>query len=170
MRAKIAVPIILLAGVFLFYAYWFRPQPAAAVEPATPAAASGKTWVVAAANQEAQPQPVPVELPAAPSGDAGAAPDNEAIDESIVRLEELAMNNDSDSLNLILLSLTDTNSLIREAALEAAIQFNSPEAIPWLQAALPKLEIPREKVQVLAAIEFLKLQPLSLNDGPAPGQ
>lgn len=168
MRAKIVIPVILFAGVFLFYGYWFRPQPASSEATATPAAMPAKALISAATVQPNQPRPAAAMSPVTTTEADQPASEDRDVDRHIVSLEELAMNNDSESLQLILLSLTDTHAQIREAALEAVIQFNSPEAIPWLQAALPKLEISREKEQVLAAIEFLKLQPLQLSNVDPP--
>jgi HEAT repeat protein len=95
-------------------------------------------------------------------------PDPQDIENHITGLEELAMNNDADSLNLILESLTDPDPQIRAAALEATVQFNSPDAIPSLQAVLARLESPQEKVNVQAAIDYLKLPSFSQTEAKNP--
>jgi hypothetical protein len=78
------------------------------------------------------------------------------------------MNNDADSLNLILVSLADSDPQIRAAALEATIQFHSSDAIPALQDALAKAELPQEKMNIQGAIDFLKLPPLTQADTKSP--
>jgi len=99
---------------------------------------------------------------------AGMASDNDDMGGRISNLQMLAMNNDADSLNLILRSLTDSNPQIRSAAVEATIQFGSADAIPALQDALAKTESPPEKVDVQEAIDFLRLRPLSQNSIGSP--
>jgi HEAT repeat protein len=107
-------------------------------------------------------------LPVTPATPVAAAADPQEIEDRIANLAELAMNNDADSLNLILASLTDANPQIRAAALEAVIQFNSPDAIPSLQAVLAKVELPQEKVDVQAAIDYLKLPSFSQTETANP--
>jgi hypothetical protein len=80
---------------------------------------------------------------------------------------ELALNNDSASLKIILAELGNPNRAIRNAALQAAVQFGSRDAIPSLRQATAQVDDSDEKAELLQAIEFLKLP--SLSEAMAPG-
>ena len=72
-------------------------------------------------------------------------------------LMDLAMADDSDSLNTILSELTNRDPQIRKAALEACVQFGSRDAIPRLSDVVSETDDPKEKAEIVEAIEFLKL-------------
>ena len=74
---------------------------------------------------------------------------------------ELAMNDDSTSLDTILSELTNRDPEIRKGALEATIQFGSRDAIPKMLDAASQTDDPREKAEIAEAIEFLKLPSLT---------
>ena len=76
-------------------------------------------------------------------------------------LLELSMSSDPASLDEILRELRNPDSTIRAAALAAAIQFGSRDAIPTLAQAAMETEDGNEKTNILEAIEFLKLPSLS---------
>jgi HEAT repeat protein len=71
------------------------------------------------------------------------------------------MSSDPASLDEILRELRNPDSTIRAAALAAAIQFGSRDAIPTLAQAAMETEDGNEKTNILEAIEFLKLPSLS---------
>jgi HEAT repeat protein len=73
----------------------------------------------------------------------------------------LAMNDDSDSLHTILSELTNREPEIRKAAVQAAVQFGSRDAIPALMDAALQTDDPHEKAAIADAIEFLKLPSLT---------
>jgi hypothetical protein len=79
------------------------------------------------------------------------------VEKRIEELTDLAMNADSGSLDTILSELTNRDPQIRKAALEATIQFGSRDAIPKLMDAVSQIDEPKEKADILEAIEFLKL-------------
>jgi HEAT repeat protein len=79
----------------------------------------------------------------------------------IEELQDLGMENDSDSLDTILSELTNRDPRIREAAVDAAVQFGSRDAIPKLEDAAAQTEDAKEKAAILDAIEFLKLPTLT---------
>lgn len=169
MRIKVVLPMILLGGLILLVAYQFRPRPEGATTPlpsiSTAPLATAKPVVLT----EVFPgtlRPDANDVPAAdtPATRDTAPADADNADDQVAKLEALAMNNDADSLHSILISLADPNRQIRDAALEAAIQFDSPDAIPSLEAALAQADDPQEKVNIQKAIEFLKLQPLTQAD------
>ena len=78
-----------------------------------------------------------------------------------MELQSLAMNDDSASLQSILEELNNRDPQIRQAALEAVVQFGSRDAIPRLQDAASQTEDPHEKAALADAIEFLKLPSLT---------
>jgi hypothetical protein len=159
------LPYILFTALFLLVGGWFHFHSGAPTGmpvtpgPDAPTAALKKTPLL----------PVVINPPAAPAVMAAAVVlDPQEINDRITDLNTLAMNDDADSLKLILEALTDADPLIRAAALEATIQFNSPAAIPALQEAMAKVELPQEKVDFQAAIDFLKLPSFSKNEIKSP--
>ena len=74
---------------------------------------------------------------------------------------DLAAEDDQESLKTILSELTNRDPEIRKAALEAAVQFGSRDAIPSLAEAALQSENPEEKAAINKAVEFLKLPSLS---------
>jgi hypothetical protein len=76
-------------------------------------------------------------------------------------LMDLGMKDDAESLRTIPAELTNRDPEIRKAAVEAAVQFSSRDAIPALTDAAAQTDDPQEKVMYQEAIEFLKLPSLS---------
>ena len=66
-------------------------------------------------------------------------------------------NYDAASLQAILKELTNTNQIIRHAAIESTIQFRDRAAIPVLENLAACTTNPQEKQELLDAAEFLKL-------------
>jgi len=137
--------------------FWSHPKPAALLpiiaSPVAPALESPLSPLSPVNLIYPATNATPVDLPA----------DQQVIDERIAGLNELAMKEDADSLNMILVSLTDRNPQIRAAALEATVQFDRPEAIPALQDALALEAALSEKVNLQNAIDYLKLPSFSQN-------
>jgi hypothetical protein len=79
----------------------------------------------------------------------------------VVELQDLGMENDSASLDMILSELDNRDPTIRQAAVDAAVQFGSRDAIPRLMNAAAQTDDPEEKSAILEAIEFLKLPTLT---------
>ena len=73
---------------------------------------------------------------------------------------ELAINEDTNSLQTFVSDLNNSDPDIRQAALDATIQFGSSNAIPALESAALWNDNPEEKQQIADAIEFLKLPQL----------
>ena len=140
----------------------------------------------AGVHHTAQPRTPGPSLEAQPPGNALLEPEaaattakersstlNEAVPETpeakeeayvagrVVELQDLGMEDDPASLETILSELNNRNPSIREAAVQAAVQFGSRDAIPRLQDAAAKADDPEEKADILEAIEFLKLPTLS---------
>lgn len=84
-----------------------------------------------------------------------------SVDDQIDRLQDLQANDDDASLQAILKELTNTNQLVRHAAIEATIQFGGHTAVPVLQDLAAHTSDPDEKQELLDAAEFLALPTLS---------
>lgn len=82
------------------------------------------------------------------------------VRERIAELMELAMNDDSDSLNTIWAELSNPDKQIREGALEAVVQFGDRSVVPRLRELAAQTEDPAEKASILAAVDHLDLPPL----------
>jgi HEAT repeat protein len=67
------------------------------------------------------------------------------------------MNDDPESLSNILADLTNSEKEVRKAAIEAAEQFGSTNAIPVLKNLAANDEDPEEKAALLEAANFLSL-------------
>ncbi len=79
----------------------------------------------------------------------------------VAELQDLGMEDDPASLETILSELNNGDPSIRQAAVEAAVQFGSRDAIPRLADAAAQTSDPEEKAAILEAIEFLKLPTLT---------
>jgi HEAT repeat protein len=80
-----------------------------------------------------------------------------AIDAETDRLAAWAMNDDPESLSNILGDLASPEKEIRMAAIEAAKQFESTNAIPVLKAAAANAEDNEEAIAMLEAADWLAL-------------
>ena len=163
MRAKIVFPLLLFTGLVLLLAGWFNfhpVRPAGVILGPVLAAQAQSNPAMSATNfEETLSPPVLLALPVRLTKHGEVAPDEQ--EDRIRQLESLAMNNDTDSLNLILCSLNDPNPQIRSATLEALVQFDSQAAIPALQDTLVKAEFPQETACIQGVIDFLMLPPLT---------
>jgi len=150
MRPKIVLAI-LLAGILAIGAIVFlKPHSPAPVTAAAPAPAAS-----------AVPTPVPVPAPTSAPVVVKKAPTPEerqaAIDAETDRLSSWAMNDDPQSLSNILSDLTSPEKEIRLAAIDAAKQFESTNAIPTLKAAAANAEDNEEAIAMLEAADWLAL-------------
>ena len=109
--------------------------------------------------------PAPLPLPTA----TASAPAPVTPEEEIDRLQDWSRNNDPQSLSNILADLTSTDKDVREAAIEAAKQFGSTNAIPALKAAAMNSSDTDEQVEMLQAAQFLALPPMDITP-PTPEQ
>ncbi len=163
MRLKIILPLALAAAVIpalLFLKPAATPMPgetAALTAPADPAPTALPVRPIAS---PATPDPVPTvaaPLPATADAEADAEKEAAEIQAKIDRLEELQANDDAESLHAILNELTDSNRVIRHAAIEATTQFRDRAAIPVLADLAARTTDPEEKQELLDAVEFLTL-------------
>ena len=91
-----------------------------------------------------------------------------AIDAETDRLQQWSMNDDPASLSNILADLTNSEKEVREAAIEAAKQFGSTNAIPTLKAVAANTTDPEEQIALLQAADFLSLPAISDNGVQLP--
>ena len=184
MRARIAILIVLPAVLIVASAFVLRSHWAKSGAPVTavgPAAIVSEPLVATndSDTTKADPAKVPVEVamalasPTAPqTTNLQVLPQTNAlaltveerekmIETETERLENLSMSDDPTSLPPILAGLTNAEKEIRQAAIEATIQFGSPDAIPALKAAAVATSDPQEKEDLLDAADFLALPSLT---------
>jgi HEAT repeat protein len=131
--------------------------------------------------QDQQADAVPVDLASAPPAASGpsalpdqAPPVSEAatddtpeekkeayVAKRMDELQDLGMESDPAAVDAIISELNNPEPRIREAAVSAAVQFGSRDAIPRMENALARIDDPKEKVALQEAIEFLKLPTLT---------
>jgi len=171
MRPKFVFALLLLAALALVAAFFLRPHPEnektpAGSESATPPPILASN-VVTSVSAPPEPTPEMVSNPAAPA--VASVPTDEqrqtAIDAETDRLQQWSMNDDTASLSNILADLTNSEKEIRGAAIEAAKQFGSTNAIPALKAAAEGTGDVQEKIAYLEAADFLSLPSMDLS-GP----
>ena len=85
----------------------------------------------------------------------------DAVNQRIIELSELATRDDSASLGVLLSELTNDNADIRRAALDGVMQSGNLEAIPALQQLAERSVDPQQKREIAEAIEFLTLPSIS---------
>jgi hypothetical protein len=165
MRPKIVILVLVagLAGVAVIFLIKHQVSPPQAAAP------TAITETVPAAVQTAPtitsvPPPAPVPVAAAPVAAEPAAtnaPISEqrqaAIDAETDRLQQWSMNDDPASLSNILAALTSPEKEVREAAIEAAEQFGSTNAIPTLEALAANTTDLAEQSALLEAAHFISL-------------
>jgi len=78
--------------------------------------------------------------------------DIEAISEALLSSEE-----DGNSVSAIATRLENADAQVRAAAREAAVHLGDTNIIPYLTVALERINDPREKVELMDAIQFLQL-------------
>ena len=83
------------------------------------------------------------------------------VHDTIDRLFSLQMNNDPASLAAILKEMKNSDKTVRAAALKATIEFNDRSVIPSLQKIADETADPYEKVEILNAIDYIKLPSLT---------
>jgi len=114
-------------------------------------ARSTKAHGATSTTSKSVPQPAPNEE------DTPAAQHQVYVENRVDELMDLAMTDDPGSLDIILSELNNRDPEIRKAALEAAVQFGSRDAIPKLMDAASQTDDAKEKAGILDAVEFLKL-------------
>ena len=150
MRPKFVFVILLAAVLAVGTIIFLKQHSSAPVPDVAPAPA---------ANAAPTPVPVPAPTPAPVVAKKAPTPEERqaAIDAETDRLSAWAMNDDPQSLSNILGDLTSPEKEIRMAAIEAAKQFESTNAIPALKAAAANAEDNQEAIAMLEAADWLAL-------------
>jgi hypothetical protein len=175
MRLKVLVPLVMLSGLVLLALLCFKQPPSLSgggtadpsrdPGPAPDAVRSGPAYELTHVPGR-EPGSVTAVGPA-----SGALTNHESyIARRVAELQDLAMENDSASLNIILSELTNRDREIRSAAIDASVQFGSREAIPALSEAAPQIEDADQKAAIHEAIDYLQLPALSEIQLPSRGR
>jgi hypothetical protein len=163
MRAKIVIPILGLSVLLFALVMWLKPSASTPQVAAAPAPTTSLTSPSASAapRETFQPKIDPVALV------------EERKDFSRQRVSELMQmgaTKDAQFFHSVLADLTSDDPAIRRAALTATVDYADRSAIPALQQAADALADPQEKVNLLHAIDFLKLPTFTeANAGAASG-
>jgi len=175
MRPKFVFALLLFACLVVGAAWFLKEhlgggtEPSANAGPATFVPPVHSNVVVMAASPLApKPASLPVVPPSTntampPTNTVAPEPSQEAIDAEVDRLQDWSMNDDPESLSNILADLTNSVKEVREAAIDAAKQFGSTNAIPALKAAAETTDDLQEKIAYLEAADFLSLPPLEFS-------
>ena len=109
------------------------------------------------------PAPIPAVAPAVTAQDRQAA-----IEAEKNNLLSWQTGDDPQCLSNILADLNSPEKEIRMAAIQAAVQFESTDAIPVLRAQAAGDNDPDEKTALLQAADYLSLPPLTFTTGNPP--
>jgi hypothetical protein len=176
MRPKVVFGILLLAlglvGLMVLVSQSFRQRqapPAADGRNVSRAGSAPDTDAGSEKNAQATGvQPVVYPIPAAVTngGATNATTMSDAEHEQYVHqrtmeLNALAMKNDAVSRDAILDEMQNPDKAIREAALEAAIQFDDRSVVLRLQEIAAQTEDSAEKAAILEAIDYINLPSLT---------
>jgi len=166
MRPKFVFALLLLALLVLGAAFFLKQYLGNTASPPNPEIVAPASVV---SNVVAVAVPPPAPIPAAPVSTNTLTDEQRqaAIDAETDRLQDWSMNDDPASLSNILADLTNPEKEIREAAIEAAKQFDSTNAIPTLKAVAANTTDTEEQIALLEAANFLSLPTLPLGTKPA---
>jgi hypothetical protein len=135
------------------------PAPSPAVAPAARPAVSNIV-IVANEAQPSTPAAAPAALPATATASTNVALSEEERDAEIDRLQDWSTKDDAGSLSNIVADLTSPDKDIRQAAIEATVQFGSMDAIPFLKAAAASTDDLDAQIDYLQAVKFLSYPPM----------
>jgi hypothetical protein len=159
MRAKFLFAIFCVAGAIVTGLFLLRREESDLLPGSSQVPVPPNLSEMESTNLSVSRSPEP--SPEAPANQNVEKPEAASSDEIILQLHEYSMQEDPKYLALILSHMTNSNAEIREAALEATMQFGNRDAIPALKELAAKTDDPREKVKILDAIEFLELPSFS---------
>jgi hypothetical protein len=174
MRPQFVVILLLAAGIIAGGAIWLKHGLApAAPPPVVPVAAAApepppKNFTADLPPLPPPPAPavVPAVVPAPPVPALSPEQQAEAVDSEVERLQAAGMSDDPASLQVILADLNSPEKEIREAAMNAAKQFGSTNAIPALLTAATNAVDPKEKIELTEAADFIALPSITFNTNP----
>jgi len=175
MRPKFVLALILVTALVLGAAVYFQQRlaplpPEAPSESAALPAPAAHPDLAAAANATRRFKPAPVAVPAAvvAANPMNAEQVQAYIEDETSRLQDWSTQNDPASLAAILSDLTNSEKSVRLAAIEAAKQFGSGDAIPALKASVGSTADTEEQIALLEAADFLSLPTIADADVQVP--
>ena len=176
MRPKFVIALLVVAGIISAGAFFLKRHLSSAVPPAAVPVVTTAPESPAkdlSANLQPLPQPPPLPAPApvpAPAPAPTLSPEDQiaAINAEVERLRLAGLSDNPADLQIILADLNNPEKEIREAAISAAKQFGSTNAIPALLTAATNTADPAEKIELLDAANFVALPSISLNSNPTP--
>jgi hypothetical protein len=165
MRPGVVI-IVLLAGLAgitgIFFLNNLVGQPQPAVAPISLQEIKSAAKAAPATNKPVALNHVEPVFPTGPVDTNALAEEHEQyVQEHIEKLQDLQSEDDPQSLQAILAELTNSDKKIREAAIEATVQFGSRDAIPVLRNLAAYTDDVDEKKELLDAAKFLELPTLS---------
>ncbi len=167
MRPKFVLTLAVLAALALTAAFHFKqrlaPSRTQTLSKGAPAADAGP-----AANSNAASGLAPAPAPVTTANTMTPEEREAFIDEEIDHLQDLSVKDDPASLSAILNDLASPEKEIRLAAIEAAKQFGSRDAIPALKAGAANAPDADEQITMLEAAHFLSLPTIADTDAQLP--
>jgi hypothetical protein len=162
MRPKFAFALILSTALILGATLFLKQHLQNASAPSTKAEIKTDTQATVS-NIVTSIAPAPTYVSHAPVATNLVTPEQHqaAVDAETDRLQEWSTSDDPASLPNILNDLTNADKEIRVAAIEAAKQFGSADAIPALKADAEATDDIQEKIDYLEAADFLSLPGIS---------
>jgi len=156
MRLKIVIPVIVLGLIVFLIFQSARPRESVAgFHPALAKAASPRSKPEISPRRNSAGRAAVFEDSAVAPNEISEEIRSQQVADRVAELMDLAMSDDASSLDTILSELNNSDPRLREAAVEAAVQFKSSKAVPALRDAAERAVDPEEKVRILKAIEFL---------------
>jgi hypothetical protein len=158
MRPRVAIPLVLVSGLLVILMLLIRSAPTEKPGPSTPLTGeSPGSDPIGSARPDTGGM---ISHHALHDQEAGSpavqTPPDEYVTGRVAELLDLAMTDDPASLSAILAELNNPHAEIREAAVVAAVEFKSTEAVPALMDAYNRTAEPEEKLSLRKAIDFLK--------------
>jgi len=169
MRPKFAIAILLVAGIFIGGAIYLKHHLVSAAPPVAPEAVAAPAPEPPPKNAVADLPPLPPPAPV-PTPAPVLSPEQQlaAVNAEIERLRVAGLSDDPADLQIILADLNSPEKEIREAALNAAKQFGSTNAIPALLTAATNAVDPKEKIELTEAADFIALPSFTFNTNAVP--
>lgn len=166
MRPNVSIPLLLFGAAILVPLLLLHrsstPQ-SAPVDATTPTAAAPVAKPETVSHQQPVAETSPANTNPGTNNQSNEVESNQEayVEQRISELGDLGMDDDPASLNTILSEVNNRDPRIRKAALDAAIQFGSRDAIPRLTDAAMQTDDPHEKAAIMDAIDYLKLPSLT---------
>ena len=166
MRMKVTIPLLLAGAFVVFLPFIIRPKQSGAGSSLGTVKFAVETSAASSAGQWkfGHPPAAPEENPPdshitikSGTDELPSAKYEDYVNRRVAELGDLGMTGDIRSLLTIESELDNRDPRIRAAAVSAAIQFGSRDAIPALRDAFGHTDDPAQKLNLQKAIELLEL-------------